>query len=434
MISASDPSDRALLERYTKTKDNDAFAQLFDRYRGLVLCACLRETHDPELAEDCCSAVFLLVADRADRLTRITHLASWLFTTARLTARNAKRAEERRVKAHRNYLQHIDSTEPATDIAIDEALAKLRESDREAILLRYGLGLSYAEIGSKLGIGEAGARMKTTRGLNRVRARLLSAGCQVETGLIEASLSGLGSRGWTLPNPSAHPTMAAKLLAETTKRSLQIKMLQAAGAGVLGLILVGAGAPAVTYFHQSEAKAPATFSNKYPFAETIAKPVPTLKMDALQNDPAKVAATFLDAFVNPKPDVWLPLVLGSNVDRNFYWSMGHLAYDETHQTIKLLTIKIGSQHTEAEFNVTTPGQPDQKMGVYLRKQNGKWWVVSNRDFSAAIAGGKLTGTATAADVFVWFAANPQQWAKLRKTPNKIEGECKESLGLFLAGC
>jgi len=52
------------------------------------------------------------------------------------------------------------------------ALEQLRPSEREALLLRYGSGLSYREVGQACGIEEAAARKRASRGLGRLRAVL----------------------------------------------------------------------------------------------------------------------------------------------------------------------------------------------------------------------------------------------------------------------
>lgn len=53
-----------------------------------------------------------------------------------------------------------------------EALEQLRPSEREALLLHYGSGMSYREVGEACGIDEAAARKRASRGLGRLRAVL----------------------------------------------------------------------------------------------------------------------------------------------------------------------------------------------------------------------------------------------------------------------
>jgi len=50
-----------------------------------------------------------------------------------------------------------------------DALEQLRPSEREALLLRYGSGLSYREVGAACGVEEAAARKRASRALCRLR-------------------------------------------------------------------------------------------------------------------------------------------------------------------------------------------------------------------------------------------------------------------------
>ena len=53
-----------------------------------------------------------------------------------------------------------------------EALAGLRPSEREALVLRFGTGLSFREVGQACGIEEAAARKRVSRALGALRSEL----------------------------------------------------------------------------------------------------------------------------------------------------------------------------------------------------------------------------------------------------------------------
>ena len=78
-------SDWLLLRRYAQEDSQEAFAALTARYLGLAYSVCLREVHDPELAQDVTQAVFLLLACTALAFRSKTALPGWLFRTARST-------------------------------------------------------------------------------------------------------------------------------------------------------------------------------------------------------------------------------------------------------------------------------------------------------------------------------------------------------------
>jgi RNA polymerase sigma-70 factor (ECF subfamily) len=105
---------------------------------------------------------------------------AWLFSIAR---RRCARVIERRVKQPSVEGQAADdatggsSSEPADDLvdarrralAARELLARVRPTEREALLLRYEAGLSYREVGEACGVDEAAARTRVSRGLARLR-------------------------------------------------------------------------------------------------------------------------------------------------------------------------------------------------------------------------------------------------------------------------
>ena len=88
--------DWLLLRRHAQEDSQAAFAALTARYLNLVYAVCLREVDDPELAQDVTQAVFLLLARTAPAFRSKTSLPGWLFRTARFTALNAHKREERR--------------------------------------------------------------------------------------------------------------------------------------------------------------------------------------------------------------------------------------------------------------------------------------------------------------------------------------------------
>ena len=84
------------LEAYVKTGSEKAFGELVARYSGIVYSACLRQLHDPHLADDATQAVFLVLARKAKTLPKGVVLSGWLFKAARYAAVDVVRREARR--------------------------------------------------------------------------------------------------------------------------------------------------------------------------------------------------------------------------------------------------------------------------------------------------------------------------------------------------
>ena len=106
-------------------------------------------------------------------------LKGWLFGIAR---RQCARVAERRKRAQHLQLvadEHPSDGDTEQELAaarrasrVRAALARLKPSERDALLLRYQAGLSYREIGSACSIEEATARKRASRGLARLRQTL----------------------------------------------------------------------------------------------------------------------------------------------------------------------------------------------------------------------------------------------------------------------
>src|ERR1017187_6875008 len=134
--------DYELLAQYAGTESEAAFATLVARYVNLVHSAALRFTGNGHYAQEITQAVFVILARKAGRLRRGTVLSGWLYQAARLTAANFVKGEIRRQRREQEVYMQSTLTEPDSaaweQIAplLDEAMGRLGETDRHAIVLR----------------------------------------------------------------------------------------------------------------------------------------------------------------------------------------------------------------------------------------------------------------------------------------------------------
>ena len=141
-------------------------------------------------------AVFLLLARKAPSLRAGTHLAGWLFQTARFAARNAQMREQRRRQYERQAGQMMavgqifqdDALWGSIEPFLNDAIARLPPGDREAILLRFWDDQSLAETGAALGVSEDAARKRVARAVERLRHPLGKQGVLVPSMTLEALL------------------------------------------------------------------------------------------------------------------------------------------------------------------------------------------------------------------------------------------------------
>jgi RNA polymerase sigma factor (sigma-70 family) len=169
-------TDWQLLRKFTEGNSQAAFAELSQRYTNLVYRVCQRELGDTSLAEDAAQAVFLLLARKAPSLhpsRQEATLSSWLFQTALLTAKNARRQERRRAAKE---LEAAQMPPPAAspewieiEPLLNDALEALPPGQRSLLIERFFYDRPLAEIGAGQGISEDAARMRVNRALDRLR-------------------------------------------------------------------------------------------------------------------------------------------------------------------------------------------------------------------------------------------------------------------------
>ena len=154
--------DMELLREYAGGGREEAFTTLVARHISMVHSVALRHVRDPHQAEEITQAVFVILARKAGALPGGTILSGWLFHTARLTAANFVRTEIRRARREQEaYMQsrmrENQPNDPWGQMAplLDEAIASLNETDRNAIVLRFMEGRDFKEIGAALGATEA---------------------------------------------------------------------------------------------------------------------------------------------------------------------------------------------------------------------------------------------------------------------------------------
>lgn len=183
-------TDSELLNRWSKDRDEAAFAAIVRRHAGLVQGVCHRTLGDADRAADAAQAVFLLLSQKAARISAEPSLAGWLFVAARHAARNVARGERRRRdREHHAVMMNLPpDPRAAGGPALDAHLAALPAADRQALLLRFYEDRSLAEIGARLGTSENAARMRVSRALEKLRARLTRAGLAIGVAPLEDEL------------------------------------------------------------------------------------------------------------------------------------------------------------------------------------------------------------------------------------------------------
>lgn len=185
-------SDGELVAEYAARHSEEAFAVLVERHIALVYSAALRQVRDPQLAQDVVQAVFLVLARKAGSLGGRVVLSGWLCRTAHFVAANARKNEYRRLRreemaAHMDY--NTDDAWLQVAPLLDEAVARLGDKDRNAIVLRFYEQKPLRDVGAALGVDEDAAQKRVSRALEKLRGFFSKRGVALTTALIAGAVS-----------------------------------------------------------------------------------------------------------------------------------------------------------------------------------------------------------------------------------------------------
>ena len=171
--------DGQLLERWVRGRDQGSFRELVGRHVDLVYGAARRMLGGPgREAEDVTQAVFLLLAQKAARIPAGRGhgaLAGWLYRTTQYCCANVRKEEGRRKKREREAAMRKSEVSAGgasgeeLGTILDEALGRLGEKERQAILVRYLEGKTTAETGNVLGISAEAVEKRLERGIGKLR-------------------------------------------------------------------------------------------------------------------------------------------------------------------------------------------------------------------------------------------------------------------------
>ncbi len=167
--------------------------------RAIELCAqqhgavlgrlCAAMVGDPAEAEELAQDTLLSAFQTFSSFRAESSVRSWLCGIARkkcLKALEAKRRAQRHQPTVRQLTPTIADAQGEQWMQLRQrgaaaraALAKVRPSEREALLLRYVGELSYRELGAVFDLDEAAVRKRVSRGLQQLRAMVAQSGERV---------------------------------------------------------------------------------------------------------------------------------------------------------------------------------------------------------------------------------------------------------------
>ena len=182
VVDLPELTDGALLRMFARTRDEQAFRTLVDRYSALVLGACRRGTPSSADADDAFQATFIVLAQSASKIRRRTALGAWLYGVATRVCLRMRREHSRR-QAHELVDTAHEQDDPLDELlarhdqaVADEELNALPETLRAPLVLRYLAGKSNAQVATELGITITALEGRLKRGKQHLRMRLIRRG------------------------------------------------------------------------------------------------------------------------------------------------------------------------------------------------------------------------------------------------------------------
>ena len=173
-------SDEAVVALIARS-DQDALAELYDRFGRVAYGLAVRVLRDEKLAEDAVQEAFLSAWRNADRfIPERAKASTWLLTFVHRRAVDLVRREDRR-----RAEPLPESSEPALGDSTEEdvwlrferervqaALLRLPDQQREALELAYYGGFSQSELAERLGQPVGTIKSRMFAGLARLRELL----------------------------------------------------------------------------------------------------------------------------------------------------------------------------------------------------------------------------------------------------------------------
>ena len=260
--------DMELVRQYAAHESESAFAALVSRYTNLVYSVALRRMRDPQLAEEITQAVFIILARKADSLSPATILPGWLYRAACFTSNSALKAECRRQKREQEAYMQSKLNEVQTDADwqkmspfLEEAMLRLSQADRDALVLRFFEGRTMHEVGAVMGASEEAAKKRVNRALDKLQLYFHKRGVASTTAIIAGAISANSVQAAPVALAKAVTATAIAKGATASASTLTLikgalklmawSKMKMAVAVSAGLLLAAAGGTEIYQWHQN---------------------------------------------------------------------------------------------------------------------------------------------------------------------------------------
>ena len=168
-----------MLRKVTPEPDRSGFEQTYTEYRALMYCLAYRILRDEGLAEDAVSEAAVKVLEHYDCLAEPVGPRTRRFVAV-LTERTAldllRKRKREVVMAPEDLPLPNPLADPDLRLAVREALDRLPNQQRTAVLLALTCGLTAKQVAATLGCSTAKAEKLISRGRTKLKQQLREVG------------------------------------------------------------------------------------------------------------------------------------------------------------------------------------------------------------------------------------------------------------------
>lgn len=137
-------------------EDRSKFERVYLKYKDLMFCAANRILHNTHDAEDAVHQAFLSILKHLDKIITVDSQKTRVFVVVIVERKAIDLLRSRNRMAETVLLEEITATPAAEPLGLVEAIEQLPEHYRNALTLKYVMGLSNSEMAKLLGITSSG--------------------------------------------------------------------------------------------------------------------------------------------------------------------------------------------------------------------------------------------------------------------------------------
>jgi len=173
-------SDKELTD-LLKSGDRAAFAEIYHRYKHLLLRHAYKKLGDREAVEDILQELFVHLWEQKETLTINGNLAGYLYTAIRNRVFNEFYRSQRKSLHFVSLAEFMDKGEYSTDLTvlenelnaiIDREISQLPPRMGQVLRLSRLDGMSHKEIAEELGIAESTVSNQVGTALRQLKVKL----------------------------------------------------------------------------------------------------------------------------------------------------------------------------------------------------------------------------------------------------------------------